>query len=124
MSLLRVIPKIFYSDIRVGKELFVDGMSFEIAYDAGGDEPFCIVKRDNVTIHLVESDEYARKDRPEIRIATDSIEAEHADIAQRCPHLLHPNGKRVTLKPWGLYEFALLDASHVCVIYEQSAAPN
>ena len=78
----------------------------------------------SVTIHLVESDEFARKDRPEIRIATDTIDAEHADIAERCPHLLHPNGKDVTLKPWGLYEFALRDASDVCVIYEQSAPEN
>lgn len=124
MSLLRLIPKIFYSDIRVGKHLFVDAMNFDVVYDDGGTDPFLIVKRDNVTVHLLQNDEFARKDRPEIRIATDTIDEVYADIARRCPDVLHPNGNKVTLKPWGLREFALRDASDVCIIFEQSADPS
>lgn len=121
MSLLRIIPKVFYSDLATGKNLFVDALKFDIVYETDDGEPFCIVKRDGVVVHLVESDEFARKDRPELRLATDAIEALHADITQRCPQLLHPNGRDLALKPWGLYEFALRDASDVCVIVEQDA---
>jgi len=40
-------------------------------------------------------------------------------VLAQAPELLHPNGKVVTTKPWGLKEFALLDSTHVCVIVEQ-----
>jgi hypothetical protein len=120
MALLKLIPKVFYSDIKVGIALFVDCMQFRIVHDdLRSDHPFCIAARDNVTVHLVEDDEYARKDRPEIRIATDDIDTLHADIANRHPQMLHPNGKAVVRKPWGVREFALLDASGVCIIFEQ-----
>ncbi len=60
----------------------------------------------------------AGQDRPEFRIATDDIDACHDEILARAPHALHPNGRVVTDKPWGLREFALRDPSGVCVIVD------
>jgi hypothetical protein len=58
-------------------------------------------------------------DRPELGIETDEIEAIYAEMAKRCPQLLHPNSNRIALKPWGAREFAMLDPTTVCVIFRQ-----
>ncbi|MDP9078256.1 MAG: glyoxalase superfamily protein [Bacteroidota bacterium] len=121
MKLNKVIPKIFYSDIKTGLALFVECLSFVVKYsEPDGEHPFYIVDRDGVTLFLHEDDEYAKKDRPEIRIDTDDIDAFHAELMEKDIKLFHPNLPFVKLQPWGLKEFALLDKSGVCVIIQQS----
>ncbi len=120
MKLIKVIPNLFYSDIRVGLELFVDCLGFSIVYsETNPPHPFYIIARDGVTIHLKEDDEYAQKDRPEIRIETDDIAALHQELVNKQVQLFHPNLPKVKKQPWGLLEFALLDSSNVCVIIQQ-----
>jgi len=121
MKLNKVIPKIFYSDTKVGLDLFVECLGFKVKYsEPGGEHPFYIVDRNGVTLFLHEDDEYAKKDRPEIRIDTDNIEALHKELSGKRIQLFHPNLPAVKLQPWGLKEFALLDKSGVCVIIQQS----
>lgn len=118
MRLLKVIPKVFYSEIRVGLELFVDTLGFTVSfYDPN--PPFYVINRDGLTIILSENDEFAKKDRPEIRIATDDIETLYAEIKAKNPKMLHPNAKTIKTQPWGLKEFALKDDSDVCLIIQQ-----
>lgn len=109
-----LIPKVFYSDLAVGLDLFVDGVGMRVLHDDNG---FVVAERDRVKIYLVENAEYAAKDRPELSIETDDIEAVYADISSRRPDLLHPNLSRVTRQPWGPREFALLDSTTVCVVF-------
>ncbi len=73
--------------------------------------------RDGIKVYLVEDAEHAAKDRPELAVETDDIEAVYADISVRRPDLLHPNLSRVTRRPWGAREFSLLDATTVCVVF-------
>jgi len=40
-------------------------------------------------------------------------------MSKRAPKLLHPNSNKVSLKPWGAREFAMLDKTTVCVIFRQ-----
>ena len=58
MKLIKVIPNIFYSDIRVGLNLFVECLGFKILYNH---ETLYIIERDSVTLHLKEDDEFAKK---------------------------------------------------------------
>ncbi|BAV06475.1 hypothetical protein SAMN05421788_107137 [Filimonas lacunae] len=118
MSLQQVLPKIFYEEIETGLAFFVDAMGFRLSYS---DDTLYIVTRDEITLLLVANAEYAQKDRPEIRIATDDIHAIYEEIKTRSPHILHPNGNTVVHKPWGLLEFAVLDPTTVCVIFQQEA---
>jgi catechol 2,3-dioxygenase-like lactoylglutathione lyase family enzyme len=118
MTLNAVIPNVFYEDVETGIAFFCDGLGFRNVHRSD-DGDFCIVRRDATCFHLLKNIEVARQDRPEFRIATDDIDAYHREIVERAPHVLHPNGRRVTDKPWGLREFALLDPTHVCVIVEQ-----
>ncbi len=109
-----LIPKVFYADVSVGIDLFVDGIGLEIVHQ---DDDLVVVARDAAKLYLVESPEFAAKDRPELANETDDIDAMCADITTRRPDLLHPNLRKVKRQPWGPREFALLDSSGVCVVF-------
>ncbi|MEO6688310.1 MAG: hypothetical protein ABIS07_03460 [Dokdonella sp.] len=111
-----LIPKIFYVRMADGLDLFVEGLGFALLHR---DETLAVVGRDRCKAYLVEDAEFAAKDRPELSIETDTIELLHAEISTRRPDLLHPNGRTVTQKPWGAMEFAVRDATDVCVIFRQ-----
>lgn len=120
-TLIQLIPNIFYSDIRSGLKLFIDALDFIIVYKSvDTSPPLYIVKRDAVTIHLIENAEFAAKDRPEIRIETDDIASLHKMISDKDLSIFHPNLPNIKAQPWGLQEFALLDAEGTCVIIQQS----
>src|SRR4029079_3656485 len=78
-----------------------------------------VVGRDQAKAYVVQSPEYAAKDRPEIAIETDAIGELYEEISSKRPDLLHPNSNRVTTKPWGAQEFAVLDKTGVCVVFRQ-----
>ena len=112
----RLIPKIFYERVADGVDLFVDGLGFTVLHR---DETMVVVARDGAKAYLVEDADFAAKDRPEVAIETDTIDAVHAEIVARRPDLLHPNLKVVTKRPWGAFEFAVLDRTGVCVVFRQ-----
>jgi hypothetical protein len=112
----RLIPKIFYVDLADGLDLFVDGLGFALLHREGD---LAVVGRDGCKAYLVESAEFAAKDRPELAIETDTIAALHVEVGAKRPDLLHPNGRDLTRKPWGALEFAVRDRTQVCVIFRQ-----
>jgi len=114
--MIRLIPKVFFNHMAEGLDLFVDGLGFAVLHQDGD---LAVVGRDGAKAYVVQSPEYAAKDRPEIAIETNTIEAIHADLAARRPDLLHPNVPRVTKRPWGALEFAVLDKTGVCVVFRQ-----
>ncbi len=114
--MIRLIPKVFFNHLSEGLDLFVGCLGFEALYQ---DESLAVVARDGAKAYVVESPEFAAKDRPEITIETDSIEALYAEIAAKRPLLLHPNAKFVETKPWGAKEFAVLDTTNVCIVFRQ-----
>jgi hypothetical protein len=109
-----LIPKVFYDDLTIGIDLFVDGIGMQVLHQ---DDTLVVAARDGAKVYLVEDREFALKDRPELTIETDEIERVYADVAARRPDLLHPNLARVTRQPWGAREFALVDSSTVCVVF-------
>jgi len=116
-----LVPNVFYADIQVGLKLFVHCLGFNVVYDdlQSDEQPFCVVERDGLKLHLVESEEFALKDRPELRLETDDIDQAYREISERYPELLHPNLRVVTLRPWKAREFALRDESGVCLVIVQ-----
>lgn len=111
-----LIPKIFYVHLQDGLDFFVDGLGFEIQYQDAG---MAVIARDGAKAYLVENARCAALDRPEFGIDTDDIEGIYAEMRTRCAHLLHPNSKTISLKPWGSREFAMLDKTTVCVIFRE-----
>ena len=120
MQFTKLIPNVFYSDIKVALELFTGALGFKIVYsDDKAEQPFYIISRDHIVIHLIESHIWAIKDRPQLRLETDDIQAAYQLVTANHKHLLHPNSSSIKLQPWGVYEFALLDKEDVCVIVQQ-----
>jgi|SRR5664279_5275187 len=120
MRFTKLIPNVFYENIKDGLELFVDCLEFSIGYnDFDSDSPCCMVQKDELYVFLFQNKEIADKDRPEIRLHTDNIEEAFAKISGTHPQFLHPNLNKITLRPWGAREFALRDNTDVCVIIQQ-----
>lgn len=114
--MLRLIPKVFFTRMEDGLDLFVDGMGFAVLYQDAG---LAVVGRDGAKAYVVESAEDAAKDRPEIAVETDAILELYEEISTRRLELLHPNLPRVTMRPWGALEFSLLDKTGVCIVFRQ-----
>ena len=120
MKFTKLVPNVFYTDIKMGLRLFIECLEFNIGHDElNSHQPFCVIEKDGLRINLFQNKEYAEKDRPEFRLVTDNIEDVYKKVSSTHPEFLHPNFKGVTLRPWGAKEFALKDESDVCIIIQQ-----
>ncbi len=114
--LLTLIPKVFYADIQVGLDLFGRGLGFQLLHQ---DASIAVLGRDGVKVYLMQNAELAALDRPELAIETDDITGMYREINARAPEMLHPNAGVIQRRPWGAQEFAVLDATTVCVVFRQ-----
>lgn len=115
--LTRFVATVFYADLTVGLDLFVDGLGMTVVHRDGD---LAVLERDGAKIQLVQNaGAAAHSERPEFGLETDDVEAVHRDVAARRPDLLHPNLPTVRLRSWGAREFALLDSTTVCVVVRQ-----
>lgn len=120
MNFTKLVPNIFYTDIRDGLELFVNCLEFSIGFDdLQSENPCCVVNKGNLSVFIFQNKEYAEKDRPELRLQTNNIEEVYEKIKSTHPRFLHPNLNKITPRPWGAKEFALRDATDVCIIIQQ-----
>ena len=119
MTFTKLVPNIFYIDIKSGIKMFVDCLEFRIGHDEmDSKSPFCVVEKDGLRVNLFQDEELAKKDNPEFRLVTENIEEVYERISQRFPELLHPNLSQITKRPWGAKEFALMDAQIGIVILQ------
>jgi hypothetical protein len=114
--MMRMVPNIFYSRLTDGLDLFVTCLGFRVLHQ---DAALAVIERDGAKVHLHENAEFAAKDRPQITIETDDIDALYREVQSRAPAMLHPNSKTVEKKPWGAREFGVLDKTDVCVVFQQ-----
>jgi hypothetical protein len=112
----RLVPNIFYDRLGDGLDLFVTCLGFHVLYQ---DDGLAVIERDGAKAYLVESAEFAAKDRPQIAIETDTIDDIYQEVSARAPHILHPNSRQIETKPWGFREFAVRDKTDVCVVFRQ-----
>jgi hypothetical protein len=119
MNFTKLVPNVFYIDIKDALTLFVDCLEFKIAHDElKSANPFCVVEKDGLRINLFENKELAKEHNPEFRLETDNIEEVYKKIRSMHPEFLHPNLSKVTVRPWGAKEFALMDKQLGIVIQQ------
>lgn len=119
MKFEKLIPNVYYVDIRNGLKFFVECLGFSIGHDEiKSMQPFCVLHKDGLNIYLFEEKQLAKEHQPEFRLVTKEIEKIYDKVSMSHPEFLHPNLKEVTLRPWGAKEFALRDGQ-VCVIVQQ-----
>lgn len=119
MRFTKLVPNVFYTDINDGIRLFVDCLQFEIEHDElAAKQPFCVVAKDGLRVNLFQNKELADEHNPEFRLVTNNIEEVFAKISSSNPELLHPNLSKITVRPWGAKEFAIIDKQLGIVIQE------
>lgn len=119
MQFSQLVPEVYYSDIKSGLKIFVDCLEFSIQHsELDSDNPFCVVGKDGLSVMLFQNKEYAEKFTPLLRIVTEDIEEVYRKVASSHAELLHPNLSKVTLRPWGAKEFALLDGQIGIVVQQ------
>lgn len=119
MKFTKLVPNVFYVDIYDGLKLFVDCLEFTITHDELRTiRPFCVIEKDGLRINLFENAGLAKEHNPEFRLVTEDIESVYQQIASTYPEFLHPNLSKVTLRPWGAKEFAVMDKQLGVVIQQ------
>lgn len=119
MHFTKLVPNIFYKDIQSGIKMFVDCLEFTIGHDERNTEhPFCVVEKDGLRVNIFQNQELSETERPEFRLVTNNIEEVYENVSVKFPELLHPNLSKVTLRPWGAKEFALMD-EQIGIIIQQ-----
>jgi len=119
MHFTRLVPNVFYTDIKEALKLFVDCLEFKIQHDElNSNKPFCVIERDGLRINLFEDEALAREHSPEFRLVTNNIDEVYQKVSLLHPEFLHPNLNKVTLRPWGAKEFALMDKQLGIVIQQ------
>lgn len=119
MHFSKLVPNIFYKDIQSGLKTFVECLQFTLGYsELNKPQPFCVVEKDGLRVNLFQNAEYAAKDNPEFRLVTENIEEVYERVSANFPEMLHPNLSRVTLRPWGAKEFAIIDGQIGIVIQQ------
>lgn len=119
MNFEKLVPNIFYVDIADGVRIFVDCLGFTIEHDERTSrQPFCVVEKDGLRINLFQNEELAKEHSPEFRLVTKNIAEVFDRVSTSHPEFLHPNLPKITLRPWGAKEFALMDGQIGVVIQE------
>lgn len=115
----KLVPNVFYVDIRDALTTFVDCLGFTITHDEiKTHRPFCVIEKGELRINLFEDAGLANEHHPEFRLVTEDIENVYNQISSKYPNLLHPNLNKVTLRPWGAREFAITDKQLGIVIQQ------
>ena len=115
----KLVPSVFYADLKESLKLFVDCLEFTIVHEEfESSAPYYVIEKDDLGMLLFENREYAERDKPEFRLVTKNIEEVYKKVSAMHPELLHPNLNKVTLRPWGAKEFALKDEQVGFIIQE------
>ncbi len=119
MNFTTLVPNVFYVDIKDALKLFIDCLEFKLEHDElKSDNPFCVIERNGLRINLFENTALAKEHNPEFRLVTDDIDEVYEKISSSHPEFLHPNLNKITLRPWGAKEFALMDKQLGIVIQQ------
>ena len=119
MHFEKLVPNIFYSNIKDGLKMFVDCLEFKIEHDEiNSSQPFCVLKKENLRINLFENELLAKEHSPEFRLVTNNIEEVFSKVSNFHPEFLHPNLNNITIRPWGAKEFAIMDKQIGIVIQQ------
>lgn len=119
MKFTKLVPNVFYIDVKVALKLFIECLEFTIEHDElKSGAPFCVIEKDGLRINLFENSELAKEHNPEFRLVTNDIDEVYKKVSSSHPEFLHPNLSKITLRPWGAKEFALTD-KQVGIVIQQ-----
>lgn len=114
MKFSRGVPVLPSPDVRAAATYYVETLGFRILFQS--DEPYAIVVRDAVEIHLWQCEDPELPKSCGCRIVVEGIEALYAEYEPL--GIVHPNAP-LESKPWGSEEFAIVDPDSNLITFEQ-----
>ena len=61
MHFTKIVPSIFYADIKIALKTFIDCLEFTMGHEElDTDAPYCVVDKDGVSIMLFQNEEFLR----------------------------------------------------------------
>ncbi len=119
MKFKKLVPNIFYVDINDCLRLFLDCLGLTTRHkELKSKPPFCLLEKDGLHINLFENAELANEHNPEFRLVTKNIEEVYLKVSKSHPGFLHANLPKITVRPWGAKEFALMDTQLGIILQE------
>ena len=113
--LTAIHPKLPMRNKTITKTYYINQLGFEPAGSADFDG-YLMLKKDTVEIHFFEySGLKPLENYGQVYIRTNEIEHLYQQLINSGT-AIHPNGK-LQLKPWGQYEFSLLDPDHNLITF-------
>lgn len=117
-EVLAAVPVLPAADVSVATDFYVTKLGFVLDFTHGEPAEYAGVSRDGAQIHLCRMDDAkAIGDQTMLRFRVRDIEALYEELKNS--GALHPNGA-LQQKPWGTWEFTILDPNDVCVTFQES----
>lgn len=110
-KLVQAIPMLASTSIAASVAFYREKLGFAAVYE---DEGTAVIQRDSVKLHLWRCDDSTIPADDACRMQVENFDAlfEHC----RAKSIVHPNGP-LTLKPWGLREFTILEPSGAAITF-------
>jgi hypothetical protein len=71
MTFTQLVPSVFYKNLSDGLKLFVDCLQFSIEHQVlNASQPYCVLKKDGISVMLFQDEHLAEEHNPELRIET------------------------------------------------------
>ena len=71
MTFTQLVPSVFYKNLSDGLKLFVDCLQFSIEHQVlNASQPYCVLKKDGISVMLFQNEHLAEEHNPELRIET------------------------------------------------------
>ncbi len=82
MNFTRLVPNVYYQNIKDGLKLFVDCLDFEIGHEElKSAQPFCVIEKDGLQMYLFQHQDLAKEHNPEFRLQTNSIDDVYSKVS-------------------------------------------
>jgi len=116
--LTQINPKLPMRNKKVTLEYYVNQLGFEI-FGSPDHEGYLMLQKDEVQIHFFEFKTLdPAENYGQVYIRTDNIQNLYQTLLDNKVRI-HPNGQ-LEVKPWGQWEFSLLDPDHNLLTFGQS----
>jgi uncharacterized glyoxalase superfamily protein PhnB len=103
------------ADVGATIDFYVQKLGFTEKFTHGSPIDYAGVARDGVLVHLYKNDDKQLAENTMFRVIVENVDALYAEYEPQ--GVIHPNGKLST-KPWGTRDFAVLDPTGICITFQ------
>src|SRR6478609_5576003 len=88
MNFTKLVPSVFYKDIQIGINTFINCLEFTMGHqELNSKAPYCVVNKGALTVMIFQDALQAENDHPELRLETHNIDEVYQKVAsasQKC----------------------------------------